>query len=375
VFFVFAISVAGSILSDKYIFPWLATRSFFGKYKIFKKGMENVTVINKTEQVTVSENQTISGYAGKSAAGVVEIVSRQRGSILPEAGPLLSRSGVVVTADGLIASFGSKFFEGKDTEYKIFFQDGKSFDAKVVIRDPFSDLALIKLEGAQNLPVIEFIAPEDIKSGVKAALVGRNGFNREISYRMGITSEWEKSTSASGSLASSEKLQGVLAFDSSLAGSANENLVGGAVVDFNGNVIGILGDKKENAGTKFFVVPMNHLQYIIDQYLEKGKIERANLGLYYILLSEETAFIAGNNFDHGALVYSASGQQGLAVISGSSADRAGIRIMDIILGVNGEEINPSQNLANLISKYKPGDKVELKIIRDEKEMVIQVVLG
>jgi serine protease Do len=373
-FFVFVVSASGSILSDKYIFPWLATRSFSEKYKIFKKGMENVTVINKTEQVTMSENQTISGFTNKSAASVVEIVSRQPGSKTAVPSLAESRSGMIVTADGLIASFGGKFFEGKDSEYKVFLQDGKSFDAKVVVRDSFSDLVLMKMEGVQNLPAIEFIAPEDIKIGMKTAVAGRSGFNGEASLRTGITSEWEKISSISGPLASSEKLQGVLYLDSSLASPRDDNLVGGATVDFNGNVIGILGEKKEDAGTRFFVVPMNHLQYLISQYLEKGRIERANLGVYYISLSEETAFLSGSNLERGALVYSASGQQGLAVISGSPADQAGIKIGDILLSVNGEEINPNQNLSYLISKYKPGDAVTLKISRDGKEMELKVIL-
>ena len=135
-------------------------------------------------------------------------------------------------------------------------------------------------------------------------------------------------------------------------------------------MLGILGESKEDAGTKIFIVPVNHLQYVIDQYLGKGKIERATLGVYYVALSKENAYLARNNFDHGALVYSPSGQQGLAVLAGSPADQAGIKVGDIILSVNGDEVNPDQNLAYLISKYHPGDAVSLKINRDGKEMEV-----
>ena len=72
------------------------------------------------------------------------------------------------------------------------------------------------------LPVAEFIAPEDIKTGMKTAVIGRSGFNAEISLLLGITSEWAKSYSLSGPLASSEKLQGVLFADFSGAGNECE---------------------------------------------------------------------------------------------------------------------------------------------------------
>jgi S1-C subfamily serine protease len=171
-------------------------------------------------------------------------------------------------------------------------------------------------------------------------------------------------------------LQGVLFADFAGAASTDSKaLAGGAVVDQNGNMLGILGESKDDSGVKMFVVPINHLQYVIDQYLGKGKIERATLGVYYVALSKENAYFARNGFDHGALVYSPSGQQGLAVLAGSSADQAGIKVGDIILSVNGDEVNPDQNLAQLISEYKPGDMVSLKIVRDGKEIEVKVSLN
>jgi len=378
VFFVvliFVISGISSIYSDKYIFPWIATQGWFKKQAFFKDAMDNVTVINKTEQVTVSENQDISGYTQKSASSVVEIVARQKGINSVAALGDQTASGVVVTSDGLVASFGDKFFGGKDTEYEVYFPDGKSYAASVAVADPFSDIVLLKLANAENLPVAEFIAPEDIKTGIKTAVIGRSGFNSEISLLLGISSEWAKSYSLSGPLASSEKLQGVLFADFSRSGSVDSKaLAGGAVVDQNGNMLGILGEAKEDAGIKMFIVPVNHLQYIINQYLQAGKIERATLGVYYIALSREDAYLAQDNFDHGALVYSSSGQQGLAVLSGSPADLAGIKVGDVILKVNDDEINPDQNLAYLVSKYKPGDRVNLKISRGGSEMDVPVTL-
>ena len=81
---IFVVSGISSVLVDKYFFPWIATSSALSKYKFFKKGMENVMVINKTEQVTVSENQDISGYISKSSSSVVEIVAAKKRRFDPE---------------------------------------------------------------------------------------------------------------------------------------------------------------------------------------------------------------------------------------------------------------------------------------------------
>ncbi len=375
IIFIFFISGISSVFFDKYVFPRLASNNWFKKQPFFKQTMDNVTVINKTEQVTINENQNISSYTSKAASSVVEIISRRKEGESAVSQVDQSRSGIIVTSDGMVASYGEKFFSGIGEEYKVFLSDGKSYDAKVAAADSFSNMVLLKLNGVENLPVAEFIASEDIKTGMKIALIGRSGFNSEISLRLGITSEWAKAYSLAGPLASSEKMQGLLFADFfDLENIDQKKLAGGAVVDQNGNMIGILGERKEDNGAKFFIVPINHLQDIINQYIQKGKIERAALGVYYLTLSKETAYLSRNNFDRGALVYSLSKQQGLAVVSGSAADKAGIKIGDVILSVNGNELNPDQNLAYLISRCKPGDNVELKINRNGQEMVIQAAL-
>ncbi|MDD3487175.1 MAG: PDZ domain-containing protein [Candidatus Moranbacteria bacterium] len=377
-FFVFLVAGVSSVAMEKYIFPRLSTLSWFENQDFFKKAMENVTVINKTEEVTVSESGNVSGYTDKSAASIVEIVARPAAvgsSKNVSYANISSQSGTIVTADGLVASFGEKFFSGKDVEYKAFSQDGKSYGAKVVVADPYTDLVLLKLDdGAQNLPVAEFIAPEDIKVGTKTVFIGRSGFNAELSLRFGLSSELAKDYSLAGPIATSEKLQGVLFGQLNPGNSLNEAMVGGAAADQNGNSSGIIGSRVEDSEARYFVVPANHVQFVIDKYLDQGKIERAGLGVYYVSLSKETAFLAGNSFDKGALVWSPSGQQGLAVIAGSAADVAGIKLGDIILGVNNDEINPDQNLAYLISGYKPGDRVTLKINRGGQETEVKVTL-
>lgn len=374
--FVFIVSGVSVVLWDKYIFPRLRANEWFGKLEFVEKGMEGRVVINKTEQVTVNEDQTIAQFQNKSTASVVEVVSRKKsdGRILAaEKSKEKIGSGLVVTADGLIATYSEAVFQ-KDAEYKIFTTEGKSFDARLLLADSFSGLVLLKIDDVSNLSVAEFIAPQDIRVGSKVVAIGKSGFDGEFSYRLGILNEFDKSFSIGGPLASSERMQGTLMMDANFDQTGSESLIGCPVVDYNGNVVGLLGMRKEDQAEKFFVVPVGIARSVVDQFIEKGEVQRGSLGIYYILLSRENTFVSGNSYDKGALVYSPGGQQGLAVLSGSAAEKAGLRIMDIILSVNGEEINPNQNLAFLISKYHPGDGVNLKIVRDGKEMEVKAVL-
>jgi len=377
VIFIFVVSGISLIIIDRYLFPYLTTVKWVGKYRLFQKATENVVMVNKTEQVTVSEEQTVSRYTNRSAASVVEIVSQKKDAKnfskfgLDENSYKIG-SGLIVTADGLVITYKSAIIEDQ-AKYKVFTDSGSGYEGRLLSVDPFTNLAFIKLDGVENLSAASFIAPEDIKVGAKIILVGKGGNNSQDVFKSGLISLLAQDYSIGGPVPVSEKLQGVFFSDIYLPDGKEENMIGGIATDFNGDVIGILGAEKTDEKRQYFIVPVNHIKYLVDKFIEQGSVVRGRLGLYYLSLTKELAYLGAGN-DHGALVYSPSLQQGLAVISGSSAEKAGIRIMDVIVGVNGEEVNSGQNLAYLISRYKEGDEVSLKIIRDGKEMEVKAVL-
>ncbi|MDD5489747.1 MAG: PDZ domain-containing protein [Candidatus Moranbacteria bacterium] len=374
--FVFILSGASLVVIDRYLFPYLATVKWAGKYNFFKKATEDVVVVNKTEQVTVSEDQTISSYSNESASSVVEILSSKEGNKNPgkmgDTSFVKYGSGLVITADGLILTYKDAVMDGQ-VKYRVFTQKDKSFDARLVAVDNFTNLALLKIDGVENLPVASFIAPEDMKTGMKAVAIGRSGNNFQLIFKSGLVSQYDSGFSLAGALPLSEKLQGVYVADFDMSEEGDERVVGGAVANYGGNVIGILGVRKISDQKQYFIIPSDRLQELVNQYISTGSVKRGALGVYYMPLTSESAALFGSS-DRGALVYSPSGQQGLAVISGSAAEKAGMKIQDVIASVNGEEVNSENNLARLVSKYKPGEMVELKIIRDGKEVAIPVVL-
>ena len=377
VLFIFIVSGISLVVIDRYLFPYLTTVKWIGKYKFFKKATEDVVIVNKTEQVTVSEDQTISRYSSRAASSAAEIISYKGESRNPgkikDNSQVKFGSGLVITADGLILTYKDAILDDQ-SKYRVFVASDKYFDAQLVAIDSFTNLALLKIDGIENLSIASFIAPEDMKAGVKAVAIGRGGNNFQIIYKSGLVSQYASDFSLAGALPLSEKLQGVYIADFDINEEGDEKTIGGAVTDYNGNVIGVLGVRKSADKKQYFVVPSDCVQELINQYISTGSVKRGSLGIYYLLLSGESASLAGGGRDQGALVYSPSGQQGLAVMAGSAAEKAGVKIMDVIVAVNGEEVNFQNNLARLVSKYKPGEEITLKIIRDGKEVEAKAVL-
>lgn len=376
VLLVFFLSGASLIIIDRYIFPYLATVKWAGKFDFFKKATQDIVVVNKTEQVTVSEDQTISRYSNESASSVVEILSLKEESKNPgkikDVNFVKYGSGLVITADGLILTHREAILD-EQSKYRIFIQKDKFFDARLVAIDSYTNLVLLKIDGAPSLPVASFIAPEDMKVGMKAVAIGRSGNNFQAIYKAGLVSQYDSDFSLAGALPLSEKLQGVYIADFDMDEEGDEKVVGGAVANYSGNVIGILGVREMSGQKQYFIIPSDCVQELINRYISAGSVKRGVLGIYYFSLSSESAALFGSS-DRGALVYSPSGQQGLAVISGSAAEKAGLKIMDVIMSVAGEEVNSENNLARLVSKHKPGEELTLKVVRVGKETEVKATL-
>lgn len=378
VLLVFVLSGVSLVVINQYLIPRLSTAKWLNKCKFLQKATENVVVVNKTEQVTVSEEQNVSRYSNKSASSVVEIISQKAANAAAskknnQSAPIKFGSGLIATADGLIITYQEAVLSDP-AKYQVVTSDGTAYEGRLVFTDPFTNLVFLKIDGAENLSIASFIAPEDIKTGAKIITIGRGESSASVIYKSGLISQLAEGYSLAGPLASSEKLQGVFFSDMAFGNLGDENFVGATVADYNGDIVGILGSQKIDQARQYFIIPVNHIEHIIDEYLANGAVKRGSLGVYYLNIDKENSSLAGNKYDRGALVYSPSLQQGLAVISGSSADKAGLKLLDVILSVNGEEVNPGQNLAFLVSKYKPGDEVTLKVARDGKEMEIKAIL-
>jgi S1-C subfamily serine protease len=277
-------------------------------------------------------------------------------------------SGFIITPDGYIAT-NRHVVTDTGADYTVLMNNGKKYAAKVLARDTVNDLAIIKID-AQGLPTVELGDSSNLKSGQTAIAIGNALGEYRNTVSVGVISGLARSVTAGGGLESSEQLYNVIQTDASI----NPGNSGGPLLNIAGQVIGINTAVVQGAQNIGFAIPINEVKGSIESVKATGKIVRPWLGLRYVLINQALADSNKLPVNHGALITKGQNASDLAVIPGSPADKAGIKENDIILQVNGRDINENDPLANELSKYKPGDEVTLKILHEGKEKNIKVKL-
>ncbi|NTW27505.1 MAG: serine protease, partial [Candidatus Moranbacteria bacterium] len=345
---------------------------YLSRINLLKRSAENVTVINKTEQVTIKEDDSINEIASQASNAVVNIISfSSQKDVLTKLTKNIDQSGtgVMVTSDGVIATYRTAIIE-KNATYKVLLWSGMSYDAKLIGVDEFTNLAFLKVD-VTNLTAISFGDSNGVVPGKKIVAIGNSFGEYQNRYATGLLSNIAKTYNLAGkTVSSSEKLEGV--FESDFSGQSE--YIGGPVIGYSGDLIGIVGSIIIDGQTQYFQIPSNVVGKTLELALADGLENRPLFGAYYISITKEYAMAHNLNQDKGALIFSPSGKQGLALLAASPAEKAGLRINDIILAVNNQEVNLGNPFSNLISQYKKGDTIELSVIRDSKDLKIVVKL-
>jgi len=361
---IFIIGGAGAAFFEHYLFPKMGSTRIFSKYDFFKKAKENITVINKTEQLEIKEDEAVSKIAAQPANALVKIISLSSKNDAVKTG-----NGLILTSDGVIVTYRNAILEA-DAAYKVLSYSGNVFDAEYFGTDEFSNLAFLKVK-TSNLPVVAFANSDESKPGKKLIAIGNSRGNFQNILSTAAMNDFNKSFNLSGkTVSSSEKMEGVIEADF----FDQEDFVGGPVVNYNGELIGLTGMLMINNKEKYFIVPSNEVRKSMELVMKNELGKRPFFGTYYIPITKEYSIARSQNRDRGALVYSPSGAQGLAVLSGSPAEKAGIKINDIIIAVNGKEVNLDNPFSNALSQFRKGNEIELLVVRNGKEIKIKVKL-
>ena len=363
------ILIAGlsGIIADRYIFLHLANSQFFSKNKFFKKAVENVTVINKTEQIYVKEDSSINKITNRITPAIVNVVSYQENTNKKNNLVLsINNTGEILTSDGIIMTSADAIIP--NGIYKVILNNGNVHDAKVLGLDKWSNLAFLRII-ASNLPVISFGNSDEYNPGEKLIAISNNNAQYQNKFTSGLLSSFNSSYNISGeALSKAENIEGVFLTD------FNEKIlsIGSPVIDYSGQMMGVTGEVMKNGHLEYFQIPSNKIKFILEKVINNSLDSSIALGIYYLPINKSLALANNLPTEQGALIYSASGQQGLAVISNSSADKAGLKINDIIKKVGDTEITAKNNLPDILYGYKKGDKVEFTVLRAQQEMKIEV---
>jgi serine protease Do len=265
-------------------------------------------------------------------------------------------SGVIVTKDGYILT-NNHVVDGADEVKVARDKDKKEYTAKVVGRDPKTDIAVLKID-ASELPFVTLADSDKIEVGDMVLAIG-NPFGVGQTVTMGIISAVGR-----GGMGI-EDYEDFIQTDAAI----NPGNSGGALVDAEGRLIGIntaiLSRTGGNQGVGF-AVPVNLARNVMEHLIQDGKVVRGYLGVAIQDLSPELAKQFNVPDTGGALIG--------GMTEKSAAAEAGLRSGDVIIELDGKPVKDSRTLRLAVGRMSPGTKVHLKVLRDEKEKSFTVTL-
>lgn len=267
-------------------------------------------------------------------------------------------SGVIITADGYIITNNHVIENADDVEVTL--NDKRVFPAIIVGRDPSTDIALLKIR-ENDLPWIRYGNSDDLKLGEWVLAVG-NPFNLTSTVTAGIVSAKGRNL---GLLDDQYRLESFIQTDAAM----NPGNSGGALVNTRAELVGITSAIVSPSGAysgNSFAIPVTIVKKVVDDLMEYGTVQRAIIG---VNITDVTAELAKEH-----KLPSVNGVMITGISPGGAAEEAGIKENDVIVKVNNRLIASSGELQEEIGRYRPGDKVNITIIRDSKERSYNVTL-
>lgn len=269
-----------------------------------------------------------------------------------------SGSGVIITNDGYIVT-NNHVVENAD-KVEITLNDNLSYSAKVIGTDPSTDLALLKIN-EKNLPFITYGNSDNVKVGEWVLAVG-NPFNLTSTVTAGIISAKARNI---GILPDQHKIESFLQTDAAV----NPGNSGGALVNTNGELIGINSAIASTTGSYTgysFAIPVNLVKKVMDDLVEYGSVQRGFIGVSIRDIDNKLMDDKGIKSTQGVYV--------AGLTDGGAAAVAGIKEGDIILKIGDFVISSTPQLQEQIGRFRPGDKVNVTLLRAGKEQIVNVVL-
>ncbi len=290
----------------------------------------------------------------KLAKDAVVNISVRNGSAFS---PSSSGSGIIISSDGYIITNHHVIANGEDIE--VILPDKRSYKAQLIGKDPTTDLALLKIK-AYGLPTIQYGNSDEVHVGEWVLAIG-NPYNLSSTVTAGIVSAKGRDINILNSLYAVESFIQTDAV-------VNPGNSGGALVNIQGELIGVNSAiMSESGGYEgySFAIPSNLVKKVIDDLRTYGEVQRAVLGVTILNVNDEIA----KDFDLPAV----EGVFIRDVIENSSAHKAGLRINDVIVGINGRKTASVPELQEQVALFRPGDVVSLDVMRNGKRMLVNNV--
>jgi serine protease DegQ len=315
-----------------------------GSYAIAaKRAMPAVVSVYTTKEIRALDNPLLERFFG------------QRGQSQPERVASLG-SGVIASADGYVVT-NHHVVQAAD-EISVSLADSRRFDAKVIGADPETDLAVLKID-AEKLPVITFGKAESLAVGDVVLAIG-NPFDVGQTVTMGIVSALGRNN------------LGINRFENFIQTDAaiNQGNSGGALVDSNGNLVGINSAIYSSTGGSVgigFAIPTTIVTQVMRQLIASGKVVRGYFGIEPVDISPELVDALKLARNEGVVVR--------GVQRNAPAGRAGMEPGDVMIDIDGTPVRSSAGMLNQIAQLAPGTAVKVRVMRGTRELGLDVMVG
>ncbi|HOB43582.1 MAG TPA: trypsin-like peptidase domain-containing protein [Bacillota bacterium] len=312
-----------------------------------------------------AEAYSIASAAKKVSPAVVKIATRQEELVFSFFfRPIIQEreglgSGVIIDASGHILT---NYHVIKNvTEIVVVLADGRQFPGSVVGVDPYTDLAVVKIEG-EGLPVAELGNSDQIVIGEPVVAIG-NPYGFDHTVTAGVVSALNRSISTDER--DGVVLENLIQTDAPI----NPGNSGGALVTTDGKVVGINTAIIQGAQGIGFAIPINVARNVANEIIQYGKVKRPYLGVSeVVVVSRDIALRYGLAVDSGIYVSS--------VVRGSPADRAGLGRGDIIIAINGAQVATADDVRRCVLKSSIGDKMTFTVVgTNRRQRDVVVTLG
>ena len=277
----------------------------------------------------------------------------------PDSDPVSSLgSGVLVSPEGVIITNHHVISDADEIEVAL--SDNRKFKAKVVGSDPETDIAVLKIDAKKLPSPITLGKIDSVHVGDVVLAIG-NPFGVGETVTSGIVS------------AMGRDHVGINTFENFIQTDAaiNPGNSGGALIDTRGNLIGINTAIFSNNGGSMgigFAIPINLVKQVMESIIQNGSVTRGWIGVEPQNVSPELAESLGLSNDTRGVLLS-------GVLDQGPGDRGGLKPGDVLLSVNSEKVYDVRSLLNLIAQEKPGDEINLKVIRKNKDLDLKVRVG
>ena len=278
-------------------------------------------------------------------------------------------TGIIVSADGYVLT-NKHVIEGGST-FQVITSEGKTYkNVSVVATDPLNDVAFLKIADVSELPAATLGNSKTLTAGQQVIAIGNALGEYQNTVTSGIISGTGRSLVASDSTGqNSETLTDMIQTDAAI----NSGNSGGPLVNAAGEVIGINTATSSSADNIGFAIPISSVKGMLAQLIEKGEAKRAYIGVYSQAINASVADAYNLPVATGAYLYNS--QSYSAIMKDSPAEKAGLKDKDIITAVGGVNIGAAGSLFTLLGEYKPGDTIQLTVLRGGDEIAVNITIG